>query len=461
MAPHQIKTGEVTMSGEVRSPVEEALENQPFGALQLRVVLLCALVQAFDGFDLGTIGMAAASLSEAGGVAPPAFTTAFVMSSVGILFGALLSGPLGDRFGRKPLLIISVGFIGLFSVLSAFAWSIPSITAMRFLTGLGIGGAMPVTVALTSDYSPLKRRGTLIMLMFCGNTIGGFLGGQLCAQILPIFGWQSIFLAGGIPPLLLIPILMAWLPESPRFMIAHRADAPATKEILRRLNVSAQAAASKLVDVAQGNPVRQLFTGGLAIPTILLWVAFFANLLNMYLFSYWMPTVLTASGLAPANAIFYASSFQLGGILSTVLLGPMIDRFGAPRVLSCSFASGVVFILLVGLGNLPAPYIMIPILGAGAAMIGSQLGANAMAAGLYPARIRSTGVGWALGIGRLGGIAGPALGGALLAFGLPPKQIFLCACGPALIAALATILITVKATQHRDTAVAPPQPRTA
>ena len=265
------------MSGEVRSPVEDALENQPFGALQLRVVLLCALVQAFDGFDLGTIGMAAPSLSKAWGVPPPAFTTAFVMSSVGILFGALLSGPLGDRFGRKPLLIISVGFIGLFSVLSAFTWSIPSITAMRFLTGLGIGGAMPVTVALTSDYSPLKRRGTLIMLMFCGNTLGGFLGGQLVAQILPIYGWQSIFLAGGIPPLLLIPILMFYLPESPRFLIAHRTDAPSTQEILRKLNVSTQVAASKLVDVAKGNPIGQLFTGGLAISTILLWVAFFAN----------------------------------------------------------------------------------------------------------------------------------------------------------------------------------------
>src|SRR5580704_8320553 len=220
------------MSVELKSPVEEALENQPFGALQLRVILLCALVQAFDGFDLGTIGMAAPSLSKVWGVAPPLFTTAFVMSSVGILFGALLSGPLGDRFGRKPLLIISVGFIGVFSVLSALAWSIPSITAIRFMTGLGIGGAMPVTVALTSDYSPLKRRGTLIMLMFCGNTVGGFLGGQLVAQILPIFGWQSIFLAGGIPPLLLIPILMAFLPESPRFLIAHHVETPAALKIL-------------------------------------------------------------------------------------------------------------------------------------------------------------------------------------------------------------------------------------
>src|SRR5580698_5904692 len=449
------------MSGELRSPVEEALENQPFGALQLRVVLLCALVQAFDGFDLGTIGMAAPSLSKAWGVAPPLFTTAFVMSSVGILFGALLSGPLGDRFGRKPLLIISVGFIGLFSVASAFAWSIPSITVMRFMTGLGIGGAMPVTVALTSDYSPLKRRGTLIMLMFCGNTVGGFLGGQLVAQILPIFGWQSIFLAGGIPPVVLMPFLMLFLPESPRFLIARRADAAATQAILRKLNVSAQAAATKLVDVAKGNPVQQLFTGGLAIPTVLLWIAFFANLLNMYLFSYWMPTVLTLSGFKPENAVFYASMFSLGGILSCVVLGPAIDRFGAPRVLAASFASGVIFVLAVGLANLPAPFIMIPIFGAGAAMIGSQLGANAMAAGLYPARIRSTGVGWALGIGRLGGIAGPAIGGALLAFGLPPKQIFLCACGPALIAACATLLLTIKAARSRDVIAAAPQARTA
>jgi AAHS family 4-hydroxybenzoate transporter-like MFS transporter len=166
-----------------------------------------------------------------------------------------------------------------------------------------------------------------------------------------------------------------------------------------------------------------------------------------------MPTVLNLSGLKPETAVFYASMFSLGGILSTLLLGPLIDRFGAPRVLACSFASGVIFVLAIGLYNLPAPFIMIPILGAGAAMIGSQLGANAMASGLYPARIRSTGVGWALGIGRLGGIAGPAIGGALLAAGLPPKEIFLCACGPALIAAGATILLTVKAARRREVAV--------
>jgi AAHS family 4-hydroxybenzoate transporter-like MFS transporter len=451
------------MSGELKSPVEQALEHQPFGSLQLRVVLLCALVQAFDGFDLGTIGMAAPSLSKAWGVPPPHFTIAFVMSSVGILVGALLSGPLGDRLGRKPLLVASVGFIGLFSFASAFAWSVPSITAMRFLTGIGIGGAMPATVALTADYSPINRRGTLLMLMFCGNTIGGFLGGQLIAQILPIFGWQSIFFSGGLPPLILIPFLVLFLPESPRFLIAHRADSPATQEILRKLDISPQVAASKQVDVAKGDPVRQLFTGGLAATTILVWIVFFANLLNMYLFNYWMPTVLNLSGLKPEAAVFYASMFALGGILSCFVLGPLIDRFGAPKVLAASFASGVIFVLAVGLTNLPAPFIALPILGAGAAMIGSQLGANAMVAALYPARIRSTGIGWALGIGRLGGIAGPALGGMLLSFGLPPREIFLCACVPAVIAAACTFLLTMQSARQGESAgtQATPRARTA
>jgi AAHS family 4-hydroxybenzoate transporter-like MFS transporter len=449
------------MSGELKSPVEDALEHQPFGALQLRVVLLCAFVQAFDGFDLGTIGMAAPSLIKAWGVLPKDFTIAFVMSSVGILIGALASGPLGDRFGRKPLLIISTAFIGIFSVLSAFTWSVETITAMRLLTGIGIGGAMPATVALTADYSPISRRGTLLMLMFCGNTIGGFLGGQLVAQILPIFGWQSIFLAGGIPPLVLLLILLVWLPESPRFLIAHRPDTMATQDILRQVGVSAQAAATKLVDVATSDPVRQLLTGGLALTTVLIWVVFFANLLNLYLFGYWMPTVLNLSGLKPESAVFYASMFPLGGILSCALLGPMIDRFGAPKVLAASFASGVIFVLAVGLASLPAPFIGIPIFGAGAAIIGSQLGANAMVAGLYPARIRSTGIGWALGIGRVGAIVGPVIGGTLLGFGLPPKQIFLCACVPALIAATCTFMLTMKAARNREAVASAPQPRTA
>jgi AAHS family 4-hydroxybenzoate transporter-like MFS transporter len=449
------------MSGELKSPVEDALEHQPFGALQLRVVLLCAFVQAFDGFDLGTIGMATPSLIKAWGVLPKDFTIAFVMSSVGILVGALASGPLGDRFGRKPLLIISTAFIGIFSVLSAFTWSVETITAMRFLTGIGIGGAMPATVALTADYSPISRRATLLMLMFCGNTIGGFLGGQLVAQILPIFGWQSIFLAGGIPPLVLLLILLVWLPESPRFLIVHRPDTMATQDILRQVGVSPQAAATKLVDVATSDPVRQLFAGGLALTTMLIWVVFFANLLNLYLFSYWMPTVLNLSGLKPESAVFYASMFPLGGILSCALLGPMIDRFGAPKVLAASFASGVIFVLAVGLASLPAPFIGIPIFGAGAAIIGSQLGANAMVAGLYPARIRSTGIGWALGIGRVGAIVGPVIGGTLLGFGLPPKQIFLCACVPALIAATCTFMLTMKAARNREAVATAPQPRTA
>ena len=336
------------MSGELKSPVEEALENQPFGALQLRVVLLCALVQAFDGFDLGTIGMAAPSLSKAWGVAPPQFTIAFVMSSVGILVGALLSGPLGDRFGRKPLLVISValhrpvlGAVGL-RLVGAIDHrdAVPDRHRHRRRHARDrradrrLQPDQPARHALDADV--LRQHDRRLPRRPAGRADPPDLR---LAEHLPLRRHSA---AGADPVPAALSAGIAALPDrAPRRRTGDAA-------ILRKLNVSAQAAASKLVDVAKGNPVQQLFTGGLALTTMLVWVVFFANLLNMYLFSYWMPTVLNLSGLKPEVAVFYASMFQLGGILSCLLLGPMIDRFGAPKVLACSFASGVIFILAVG-----------------------------------------------------------------------------------------------------------------
>ena len=252
------------------------------------------------------------------------------------------------------------------------------------------------------------------------------------------------------------------MPESPRFLIAHRADAPATQEILRKVGVSAQAAATKLVDVAKGNPVQQLFTGGLALTTMLVWVVFFANLLNMYLFSYWMPTVLNLSGLTPAVAVFYASMFQLGGILSCLVLGPAIDRFGAPKVLACSFASGVIFILAIGLYNLPAPFIGDSHLrrgrgddrqparrqchGGGALSGAHPLDRHRLGARHRPVRRHR-------GTGDRRNAARPSACRRSRSSCAP-------AC-PALIAATCTFMLTMKAARNREAVAAAPQPRTA
>ncbi len=432
------------MSASRVSSVEAALEDQRFGPLQLRVAVLCGLAQLFDGYDLSAIGMAAPAMSQAWGVPAASFAAAFVMSSVGMMVGVMLSGPLGDRLGRKPVIVGSLLIVGVFSLATVWASTLGELAILRFLTGIGIGGVMPSTVALNADYTSHRLRATVVMFMFTGNTLGGFIGGQVIAQTLPHFGWRVIFVIGGIIPLVLVPFLLVWLPESVRFLLARGQNSARALRVYAALGIepaTAHGSMRESVDVASGNPVRALFSADLAARTILLWVMFLANLLSMYLISYWLPTVLHLSGLSPADAVFAASMMSAGAVLSTLLLGWLATRFGARRVLTVSFGTGALVIAAIGLLPLSHDVLLVAIFLMGGCTVGSQLAANGFAAALYPARIRTTGVGWALGVGRLGGIGGPALGGLLLGMGWPPRQIFLCACVTAIIAATCTVLL--------------------
>ena len=425
------------MSGPSYSDTETILESQSFGPLQIRVAILCALAQAFDGYDITSIGMAAPALSHAWGVPAAAFANAFVMSSVGIMVGALASGPIGDRIGRKPVILHSLAFLCVFSLLSAAATSVGTLAVLRFMTGIGIGALMPSTVALAADYTPARLRTITIMWVFTGNTLGGFLGGQLVAQLLPHYGWQVVFLIGGVLPLM--------LPESVRFLLTRERRSPRVMRIYAAMGVDPDYASVRHVDVLRGNPVGALFADGYASRTVLLWIMFFANLMSMYMISYWLPSVLHLSGLSPADAVFAASLMSAGAVLSILLLGPLSTSFGPERVLVVSYGGGVVVIAMLALLDMPYGLLLGAIFVMGACTIGSQLAANGLAAARYPARMRTTGVGWALGIGRLGGIAGPALGGALLAMGWPPRQIFLFACVTAAIAATSVALLGARA----------------
>jgi AAHS family 4-hydroxybenzoate transporter-like MFS transporter len=410
-----------------------ASDQSTLSTLQIRVALLCGLIQLLDGYDLAAIGLAVPSLVKAWSLPPAAFTQAFALSSVGIMVGAMLSGPIADRFGRKPILLVSVALFGLFSLLSAYASSLQMLVALRFLTGIGIGGAMPTTVALTSDYAPARWRTSLVMFMFTGNTIGGFFAGQIAAQILPGWGWEGIFYVGGVVPLAMLAVLFFVLPESPQFKAGARPES------------------------ARANPVSGLFRDGLATSTLIIWAIFLLNLLNLFLIGYWLPTVLNLGGLTPAEAAFAASIYSAGAILSTLALGPLIARFGAERVLGLNLTLGAICIGIVAIVPLPYLATMALLFGAGSGFIGSQLGLNGFAAHVYPVATRSTGVGWALGVGRLGGIAGPIVGGVLLGLGLPPKQIMLFACFPALVTAILVMVLG----RHRAAPASTPVPAQA
>jgi MFS transporter, AAHS family, 4-hydroxybenzoate transporter len=424
------------------SAAEAALENQRIGGLQLRVAALCALVQICDGYDLNAVAWAVPSLIRAWHLPPPTFTTAFLWSSIGILVGALSAGPIGDRFGRRPLLLASLTIFGLASLLSATADSVGMLSLWRFFTGIGIGGGFSGAAALTGDYAPQRLRATMIMATFTGAPIGGFVGGQIVALLLASYGWPMIFVLGGVFPLALVVVLAIWLPESPRFLARKQNLSPRHSALLQRLDIAPMQSGS--TDVAQGNPVALLFSQGYALQTVLLWIIFFCSLMNLFLFAYWMPTVFNLIGMSPPQAVFASSLRDFGAIFAVLYLGLAIDRIGPERSLALHYAVGAVFIAAIALLALPYALLLAMSFLAGMTIIGSQTGANATCGKLYPARMRTSGLGWALGIGRLGGIAAPALGGYLLARGLPPTQIFLSACLFALIAAAAVALLAFR-----------------
>jgi AAHS family 4-hydroxybenzoate transporter-like MFS transporter len=423
------------------SAAETALENQRIGGLQIRVAALCTLIQICDAYDVNAIAVTVPSLTHAWSLPGPAFTQTFVWSSIGILVGALSAGPIGDRLGRRPLLLGSVAIYGVASLLTAFVGSLPMLSLMRFLTGVGIGGAFPGAATLTGDYAPHRRRALMIMASFTGAPFGGFLCGQLAGVLLPTLGWPSVFALGGIVPLALLPILWVWLPESPRFLLSKGNLSARQTAVLKRLDIDPDQAEPHVIDIARGNPVKMLFGEGYALQTILLWVIFFCSLLNLFLFAYWLPEVLHLGGMTPAEAARTSSYRELGAVCAVLYLGVLIDRFGAERALSVHYAAGIVFIGAIALLAMPYLILIGAIFFAGMTIVGSQTGANGACGKLYPARMRASGLGWALGIGRLGGIAGPALGGYLLAAGLRPPMIFLSACGFMLIAAVAAALL--------------------
>jgi MFS transporter, AAHS family, 4-hydroxybenzoate transporter len=436
------------------SAIEHALENQPLGGLQIRVAVTCGLIQMCDGYDVGSIGWSVPSLTHVWHVAPSAFALAFLWSNVGVMAGALLAGPIGDRFGRKPLLMMSLTLFGIASLASAVAPSLGFLAATRFFTGAGIAGGFAGTVALTGDYTPQRLRAMMIMLTFTGAPLGGFVGGQLVALLLSEgFAWPIIFIIGGVFPLVLLAVTMLWLPESPRFLAARANLAPRHRALLQRLSITPAPGQTHPIELARGNPLRILFGDGLALPTTLLWIMFFCSLLDLFLFVFWLPEVLHLVGLSPAQSVFVSSLYGLGGILAVLYLGWAIDRYGA-RALSVHFATGIVFVALIALVAMPYVALLAAVLLAGVTVLGSQTGLNATCGKFYPARMRARGYGFATGVGRLGGIAAAPLGGYLLAWGLPPTYVFLSACLFAAIAAVAAALLALPGRQPTTIAAA-------
>jgi len=426
--------------------VQEFIDRGKLSGFQLRVFALCALIVLVDGFDTQAIGYVAPAIVRSWHVDRAALTPVFSAGLFGLMLGALAFGPIADRFGRRPVLLFCTLFFGVMSLLTVTADSVKSLMVLRFVTGLGLGGAMPNSIALTTEYTPKRIRATAVMIMFCGFSLGAALGGVAAAGLISSFGWKSVFALGGVVPCLIFPLLAALLPESIRYLVVQGGRGAKVAGTLERIDpttpVPTDASFTVEEHKAKGFVVRQLFAQGRAAFTVLIWVVFFMSLLDLYFITNWLPIIIHDAGMPVGRAALITAMYQVGGIVGTLLLGRLFDRYPPFFMLALTYLTASVFVLLIGTTGTSIGALVLTVFGAGFCVVGGQIGANALTANSYPTAIRSTGVGWALGIGRIGSIIGPAIGGLLLSLRWPTRQIFLVAAVPVLIASLAALCIT-------------------
>jgi MFS transporter, AAHS family, 4-hydroxybenzoate transporter len=435
----------VDVAGASLVDVAGFIDRQPVGGFQIGLLLTCAAVLVLDGFDTTAIGFVAPSLAKEWGLTKGALGPVFSAGLFGLMIGALVFGPLADRIGRRKIIVFSTLAFGIGALATAFVQDVNTLLAIRFLTGLGLGGAMPNTIAMTSEFSPRRRCATMVMIMFCGFSAGAALGGLLAAALIPHFGWRSVFVVGGVAPLLLVPILALRLPESVRFLaLTGRANARVAELLGLIAPKAALAPATRFVvnePELAGIPVLHLFKDGRTLVTLLLWVVFFMSLLDLYFLTNWLPTVLNDLGASVSEAAVIGSMLQVGGVVGALALGSIIDRFSF-RALALVYFIAIFAVGAIGQLGHSAVLVAIAIFVAGFCMVGGQIAANALAATFYPTSIRATGVGWALGIGRVGSIIGPLVGGMLLTMKWSAGAVFLTAAMAALCAALAAFWLS-------------------
>jgi AAHS family 4-hydroxybenzoate transporter-like MFS transporter len=429
------------MSPAARREIHQFIDQLPLSRYQLLIAILCAMVLFMDGFDAQAMGFVAPALIDQLQIARASLGPVFSSGLVGIMIGALVFGPLADRFGRKPVLVFCTVLFGACSLLTATATSLPSLLVYRLITGFGLGGAMPNAVALTSEFMPKRSRATAVTLMFVGFSIGAAVGGFVAAGLMARFGWQSVFVTGGVIPFAIAVLLIALLPESIRFLLMKGGEDRRIAQSLSRIapGVSPDLARSLVIEErpAQEFVVKQLFTAGRAPMTLLMWVIFFMSLLDLYFLNAWLPTVIHDAGIVIEQAIVLTALFQVGGAVGSLIMGRLLDRFLSFGVLACAYLSAGVFVFFIGAAGKSVALLAITIFAAGCGVIGGQSSANALSAEFYPTPMRATGVGWALGIGRVGSIIGPLLGGALLTLQHETRRVFWAAAIPVLIASAA------------------------
>jgi AAHS family 4-hydroxybenzoate transporter-like MFS transporter len=424
--------------------VREFINSRPLSRNQWWLVILCFLIVAVDGMDVAIMGFIAPSILSEWQISRPAFGIVMGAAPIGLALGALFAGSSSDWFGRRKVLLFSVLGFGVCTLLTAFARNTTEMALLRLLTGLGMGAAMPNATTLLSEYVPERRRAFLVAIMFTGFNLGSAMVGFAAAALIPSFGWKSVLVMGGVLPLVLLPMLLFWLPESARFMVARGYAAQQIEKVLSKVSqmplVGVTQYTSGEAPTGARQPIAMLFQQGFRLRTITLWVTYFMGLLVIYLTTSWLPTMMKDAGMSVDRAANVTAMFQLGGTVGALLVGWLMGRMDPNRVIAGAYLLGAVALVVMGLNGLLSASIVVLVVAVGFCLSGAQTGLNGFAPGCYPTVARATGVSWMLGIGRLGSILGSSIGGLLLSQGWGFEGIFTLLAIPAVLAGMSILL---------------------
>jgi MFS transporter, AAHS family, 4-hydroxybenzoate transporter len=428
------------MEKPVKVNIASVIDNSRLGLFQWGLFFLCGLCLIMDGFDLQAISYVGPALIRDWKIPSSSMGPVFSAALVGVLFGSLLLSMLADRIGRRPVLIGVTLYFSALTFMTARANSVDQLLVIRFLSGLGLGGIMPNALALVGEYSPAKVRVTAMMVVGNGFTLGAAFGGPIAAWLIPHYTWRGVFYFGAVTPLLIAVLMIFLLPESLQFLALRGHDKKKIARWLKRVDPTvATGPDTEYVtpeDKKRGVPMIQLFHDGRALGTSMLWIVNFMNLLNLYFLTNWLPIVVSGAGYSNSIAVNSAAVLQVGGVVGTLVLSSFVYKFGFTPVLTMSFTLACLSIAAIGQPFLSLAMLFAVVFLAGFGVPGSQSGLNALAATYYPTDLRSTGVGSGLGIGRIGSIVGPLLGGVLLSRHWAARELFLAAAIPALISAV-------------------------
>lgn len=426
---------------------QEFIDTNKFSKFQWMIFAVCFLVALVDGYDTVAIGYIAPSLINEWGIQKPDLAMAMSAGLFGIAVGAIGFGPLADKLGRKIMLVISVLVFGIGTLVSAYSQTLTHIEILRFITGIGLGAAMPNAVTLLSEYCPSKRKFFLVNTMFCGFPVGAASGGFLAAWIIPEFGWQSVLFLGGIIPIILALFILFFVPESARYLINKGSAQAKIKATLSKISVTAKNVESfylsenNAIAKKSVSGIRVILSKNLALGSVMLWVTYFMGLVIFYGVSNWMPTLFTAANINGSLAAIVTGLFALGG-LGAIANGWLMDRYNPSLLIA--FFSFLTFLAVGIIGysvNVGTAALVLVTIVAGIVMNTAQSSLPSFAASFYPTSGRSTGVSWMLGIGRFGGIAGSYLVAELIRREMSLEQIFVILALPAAVSTTTLLII--------------------